>query len=216
MAVPPDAESSPPPLITDVEELRELYPAPAERAVRKQIDFLDHHCRAFIARSPFVLIATADGGGSCDVSPKGGAPGFVRVLDEQRLAIPDAPGNRRLDSFTNLLANPQAGLLFLIPGLGETLRVNGRCRMSTDARLLVELAGEGAGAPAALLIEVREVYLHCAKALIRSALWHPDTWPPEHELPSAAEILRDHRRADVTVEAEQAALDESYTQRLHW
>ncbi len=202
--------------IVSIEALRDLYPAPAERALRKQIAILDRHCRDFIARSPFALLATSGADGSCDVSPKGGPPGFVRVLDEHRLALPDAPGNRRLDSFTNVLANPQAGLLFLVPGLGETLRVNGGCALSTDAAILAALADDSTPPPAALVVEVEEAYIHCAKALIRARLWRPETWPSAEDLPSAARILRDHRGDDVTVEQEQAALDEGYARRLHW
>ncbi len=134
-------------IVTSIEALRDLYPAPAERALRKQIAVLDPHCRDFIAASPFVLLATSGADGSCDVSPKGGPPGFVRVLDEHRLALPDAPGNRRLDSFTNVMANPQAGLLFLIPGLGETLRVNGGCVLCTDADILDALANDSKRPP---------------------------------------------------------------------
>lgn len=203
-------------IVMSIAALREIYPPPAERALRKQIAILDAHCRDFIARSPFVLLATSGADGSCDVSPKGGPPGFVRVLDGHRLALPDAPGNRRLDSFTNVMASPHAGLLFLVPGLGETLRVNGGCVLSTDADVLAAVAGDAKPPPAALVVEVREAYVHCAKALIRSQLWRPETWPDAADLPSAARILRDHRGDGVTVEQEQAALDEGYVKRLHW
>jgi len=202
--------------LESVRELREVYAPPTERALRKQIDHLDGHCRDFIARSPFMLLATAGVDGSCDVSPKGGPPGFVAVLDERRLAVPDAPGNRRLDSFANILENPHAGLLFLIPGLGETLRVNGRCELSTDAELRERFTGDRAAPPTALVVEVDEAYVHCAKALIRSQLWSPESWAPRDELPSAAEMLRDHRRDDCSLAQEEAALRDSYTHRLHW
>ncbi len=154
--------------ITSLEQLREVYLPPAERAVEKELDHLDSHCRRFIALSPFVVVASADGVGACDVSPKGGPPGFVTVLDGQRLLIPDATGNRRMDGLQNMLANPRVGLLFLIPGMGETLRVNGRVRMTRDPAVLGALQTGGRAAALALVVEVEQAYLHCAKALIRS------------------------------------------------
>lgn len=183
------------------------------RAVEKEVDHLDRHCRRFIALSPIVLVASAGANGACDVSPKGGPPGFVRVLDDHRLLIPDATGNRRLDSFHNMLENPQLGMLFLIPGLGETLRVNGQVALSRDPDLLDGLQTGGRPAKLALIVTVEHAYLHCAKALIRSQLWRSETWPEADELPSAAEILNDHIGiGDLAASA--AALEESYTQRI--
>ena len=199
--------------ITTLAGLREVYPPPAERALRKQQDRLDEHCRRFIALSPFVLLSTASASGDCDVSPKGGPPGFVKVLDDHRLVIPDATGNRRLDGLQNLVENPRAGLLFLIPGMGETLRVNGAVTVSRDPDLLAGLPTGGRPAELALLVTVAEAYLHCAKALIRSSLWNPDTWADRSELPSAAAILSDHiGLGDVAASAE--VLQQSYTERL--
>jgi PPOX class probable FMN-dependent enzyme len=195
--------------VGSVQQLREIYAPPAERAVRKQQDRLDDHCRRFIALSPFVLVATSSSSGACDVSPKGGPPGFVRVLDDHRLLIPDATGNRRLDGMQNIVENPEAGLLFLIPGMGETLRVNGGATITRDPALLVELETGGRPAAVALVVSVREAYVHCAKALIRSKLWESGTWPEPGELPSAAEILNDHIGiADLAKSA--AALAEGY------
>ena len=199
--------------ITTLEQLREIYPAPAERAWRKEVDQFDDHCRRFISLSPFVLLASSDADGACDVSPKGGPPGFVRVLDAQRLAIGDATGNRRLDSLQNLLVNPRIGLLFLIPGMGETLRVNGRASLSRDPELLDGLQTGGRPAMLALVVTVEHAYLHCAKALLRSGIWRAETWAASDELPSAAEILNDHIGLG-DLEASQAALTESYTTRL--
>jgi PPOX class probable FMN-dependent enzyme len=199
--------------ITSVEELRAIYPPPAERAIRKQLDHLDHHCRRFIALSPFVLLATASAGGACDVSPKGGPPGFARVLDDTHLLIADATGNRRLDGLENIIENPQVGLVFLIPGMRETLRVNGGVRLSRHPQLLADAATGGRPAQLALIVEVREAYLHCAKALIRSALWDTSTWLADAELPSAAEILSDHTGLN-DLAASAAVLEESYTNRI--
>jgi uncharacterized protein len=199
--------------VTTIEQLREVYPPPAERSVLKELDHLDQHCRRFIALSPFVLISSADADGACDVSPKGGPPGFATVLDDRRLLIPDATGNRRLDSLQNMLRNPQVGLLFLIPGMGEVLRVNGSVELTRDPDLLGGLETGGRPALLALIVTVEQAYLHCAKSIIRSKLWRPDSWPGAGELPSAAEILNDHiGMGDLAASA--AALEESYTQRI--
>jgi hypothetical protein len=199
--------------VTTLDELRELYPPPAERAVRKEVDHLDEHCRRFISLSPIVLVASADAEGFCDVSPKGGPAGFVRVLDDHRFVIADATGNRRLDTFQNMLKNPRVGTLFLIPGMRETLRVNGTVALSRDPELLEDAQTGGHPAKLALIITVETAYLHCAKALIRSKLWDKSTWPGRDALPSAAEILNDHiGLGDLAASA--AVLEESYTQRL--
>lgn len=199
--------------VTTLEQLRELYPPPAARAVNKELAHLDHHCREFVALSPFMLIASANASGACDVSPKGGPPGFVRALDERRLLIPDATGNRRLDSLQNMLENPQVGLVFLIPGMGETLRVNGRVALTRDPQLLEGLETGGRAAALALVVTVEQAYLHCAKSILRSGLWRTERWPERAQLPSAAEILNDHIGiGDVAASA--AALVESYTERI--
>jgi uncharacterized protein len=199
--------------ITTLDELREIYPDPAERALRKELDHFDRHCREFIAMSPFALLSSSNRTGACDVSPKGGPPGFVRVLDDHRLLIPDATGNRRLDSLQNILENPRVGMLFLIPGMGETLRVNGTAELRRDPDLLEALETGGKPAKLALVITAEQVYLHCAKALIRSGLWKPETWAHAGELPSAAEILSDHIGiGDVAASA--ASLAEGYRTQL--
>ena len=203
-------------LVTSEQELREVVPAPKEDApaVRKQIDHIDAHCRDFIARSPFFVLGTARANGRGDVSPRGGPPGFVRVLDERRLLVPEYPGNRRADSHTNLLENPRAALIFMIPGLRETLRINGVARITRDERLLADLGERGRTPKLGLGVEVEEVYVHCAKALIRSSLWQPESWPDD--LPSASEILRDHMNVPgVTSEDVAARLDESYEKTLY-
>jgi uncharacterized protein len=203
-------------LVRSEEELRQVVAAPAgdAPALRKQIDHLDQHCRDFIARSPFLLLATAGAGGDCDASPRGGPPGFVKVLDERRLLVPEFPGNRRADSHRNLIQNPQAAMLFAIPGLRETLRVAGRACLTRDTALLADLAVNGRAPKLGIGLDVEEAFIHCAKALIRSSLWEPDTWPDE--LPSASAVLRDHigtpglRTEDVA-----ARLKESYSKTLY-
>jgi len=175
-------------VVTTERELRELLGHPHERAVQKDLGRLDEHARAFIARSPFLLLATAGADGRCDVSPKGDAPGFVRVLDEAHLAIPDRPGNKRLDGMTNLLANPHVGLIFLVPGKEDTLRVNGRACIVRDPALLASLEAMGKRPELAIGVEVEECYLHCPKAFRRSKLWEPATWSGARELPSMARV----------------------------
>jgi uncharacterized protein len=197
--------------ITTLEQLRDVYPPPKQRTIDKELDHLDAHCRRFISLSPFAIVSSAAADGRCDASPKGGPPGFTRVLDDHRLLIPDATGNRRLDGFQNMLENPHVGILFLIPGMGETLRVNGPVELTRDPELLDGLETGGHPAKLALIVHAEQVYLHCAKALIRSALWDPDTW--SEELPSAAEILSDHIGIG-DVDASAAALADGYANHL--
>ena len=181
-------------LIADENDLRALLGSPSEVAVKKQITRLDVHCRAFIAHAPFMLLATSDAQGRCDVSPKGDPAGFVRVLDDTHLVIPDRPGNKRLDGMRNILANPHVGLLFLVPARGETLRVNGRACITRDADLLATLAVEGKVPRLAIGVEVEEVFLHCAKAFKRSGLWEPERWPDISRLVTSAKIFHDQVR----------------------
>ena len=171
------------------------------------------HCRALIAASPFVLLSSSGADGRCDASPKGGPAGFVAVLDDHTLAIGDARGNRRADSLLNVIENPHIGLLFLIPGKGETLRVNGTVQLSRQPELLAELATGGQPARLALVVTVQEAYMHCAKALIRSGLWEPDRWPDATVLPTGAEMMRDHSGTGDTATWE-AAIADSYANRL--
>jgi PPOX class probable FMN-dependent enzyme len=199
-------------VITGTDELRDHVGEPIPRTLEKELDHLDHHCVDFLARSPIGMLSTSGADGRCDCSPRGGPPGFAHVLDPKHLAIPDYKGNRRQDSHINITENPHAGLLFLIPGLGETLRVNGRAQLARDADLLGRLATKGDPPQLALVVEVDEVYLHCAKAFIRSELWDPSTWPPTSELPSVTQIYRDHRDTPgLTVEQVARDLADSYT-----
>lgn len=203
-------------VVAGQDELASLYGAPIEAVLNKIVDRLDGHCRDFVARSPFVLVATADEAGNCDVSPKGGAPGFVKVLDEKRLAIPDAPGNRLVYSLRNVVSTGRAGLLFLIPGLEETLRVNGCAWLTRDPSLLERLAGEGKAPKVAIGVEVDEAFLHCGKAFKRSALWRPDEWPAREGQATPARIWRDHMALELTVDDVQDLVDDDYTNNLDW
>ena len=173
--------------------LRDRYPAALERSLQKQLDHIDRHCRRFIELSPFFVLASAGTDGTADASPRGGPPGFVLVDDEHTLLVPDWPGNNRLDSLTNLVSAPGVGLLFMIPGVDETLRVNGTVEISGDEELLGRFVADNRGAPrTVLVVHVREAYLHCAKALMRSQLWDPDARVPRDALPTMGEMMRDH------------------------
>jgi PPOX class probable FMN-dependent enzyme len=175
-------------------QLRELYEAPMERALRKQIAQLDDMCRALIAASPMVIVGSFSEQGACDVTPRGGPPGFVSVLDEHHLAIPDATGNRRLDTLSNIVATARAGLIFLIPGRDTTLRVNGRACVSADPELLESLQAVGKPPRTAVVVKADEVYAHCPKSFVRARLWDPDSWPAADQLPSSAEVTLAHQR----------------------
>jgi uncharacterized protein len=203
-------------LVTTEAALRAVVAPPADGSppLAKEIDHLDDHCRDFIARSPLTMLATADARGRCDVSPRGGPAGFVGTLDQHRLLVPDFPGNRRLDSQLNLLHNPRASLLFLIPGLGETLRVEGRACITQDPELLTALAVDGRTPALGIGVEVEVAFIHCAKALIRSGAWMPESWA--QELPSASKILRDHMGIPDVSEADVAErLADGYAKTLY-
>jgi uncharacterized protein len=201
--------------VTTVEDLRELYPMPAKPSVSKEVDHLDEHCRTFIAHSTFMVMATGDAAGGCDVSPKGGPPGFVAVLDEHRLAIPDLSGNNRLDSIANLVERPGIALLFCVPGLDETLRVNGVATITTDPEVLDAAETRGIRPKVAIGVDVVTAFLHCAKALRRGSVWQPEGWPDTSAMPSVACMLRDHYALPgMDVDAVQARLDESYRDRM--
>jgi uncharacterized protein len=176
----------------DLAALRRLYPAPKERALKKQLDHLDVHCQRFIALSPYVVLASAGADGALDASPRGGAPGFAQVVDAHTLLLPDAPGNNRLDTLENVAATGRLGLLFMLPGVDETLRINGLAHLSTRDDWLDRCANERRRPPLVIAVTVRDAYLHCAKALMRSRLWSPASWVDRAALPSAGQMLRDH------------------------
>jgi PPOX class probable FMN-dependent enzyme len=202
-------------VVASEDELRAVLGHPAQRALDKQIDRLDEHCRNIIARSPFVVVSSADAQGRPDASPKGDLPGFVLVLDEHTLAIPERPGNRRADTFRNVLANPRVGLLFLVPGRMETLRVNGRARIVADASVLQRMAVLGKAPALALEVSVEEAFVHCGKCMLRSRLWEPASWPSIADLPSHARCLLDQAKPAQSLEELEASVRESYTGRLY-
>ena len=198
-------------LVTSEAELRALVGTPAARSLLKEQPRIDDHFRAFIAASPFVLIATAGADGTCDVSPKGDAPGFVRVLDDKRLVIPDRNGNKRLDGMMNIVSNPYVGLLFLVPGRDETLRVNGRAWITTDPALLEPSAVQGVAPRLAIAVEVEQAFLHCVKSFRRSRLWAHQQWPAPDALESIACVMFDQIKPDVPFEEFERGIKEGET-----
>jgi hypothetical protein len=175
-------------MIESIEALRRLYPLAKERAVRKQIDHLDRHCLRFIELSPFVVVASGGADGRFDASPRGGEPGFV-MADSTTLLIPDAPGNNRLDTLENIIATKGVGLLFLIPGVDEMLRVNGQARLREDEATLARFAGQRRVPKLAIEVTVEHAYLHCAKALMRSRLWSPESRVDRDVLPTIGQMI---------------------------
>jgi PPOX class probable FMN-dependent enzyme len=202
--------------VTTHDELRTIYktPRPTDGSIRKELKALDGHCRSFIGKSPFVLIGSSDGAGNADVTPKGDRPGFAAVLDEKTIAIPDRPGNNRLDTLENILLNPSVGLLFLIPGMNETLRVNGDARITVDSTLRERLSVDGKAPQSVVVVTVKAAYMHCAKAFMRSDLWKPDSWHDRSALPTLGQILRDQLALADSVEATDRWLDEGYKQTM--
>lgn len=194
--------------------LRDFYGSPNFRAARKQMPKLDKHCRHFISLSPFFVLATANSEGT-DASPRGDAPGFVTVVDDHTLLIPDRPGNNRVDSMTNIMENPNVGLLFMVPGIKETLRVNGKASVTTDSSLLEPMSVRGKVPKSGLLVKVEEAYLHCAKALIRSKIWDPETQVERSAFPTLGQIFKD--QIDEVEDADEAdkIILEGYTTRLY-
>ncbi|RVX43425.1 hypothetical protein EDD27_6107 [Nonomuraea polychroma] len=195
-------------------ELRDLLGEVMPRAATKERVRLHERDRQWLAASPFCLIATSDDQGNCDVSPKGDPAGFVHVIDDATIAIPDRPGNRRADGFLNILKNPHVGLIFLIPGRNETLRINGRARLVREAPFFDELIVKGHRPHLALVVEIEQIFFHCAKAFLRSGLWKPDTWG-DGGLPSHARLVKDVQKVEETVEELESYYGETYAKKLY-
>ncbi|MGY1434763.1 pyridoxamine 5'-phosphate oxidase family protein [Streptomyces reniochalinae] len=200
--------------VTSEEELRALVGEPAQHTRNKVRTTLHQLDREWLAHSPFCLVATSAADGSCDVSPKGDPPGFVKVLDDRTLAIPDRPGNKRVDGLLNLLSNPHVGLVFFLPGRGDTLRVNGRARIVREAPFLDEMVARRNRPRLALVVEVREVFHHCAKAFLRSGLWEPETWRPD-ALPHRARLAKALDRSGDSLEFLEAYYGPRYAEKIH-
>jgi uncharacterized protein len=200
-------------VVASHEELRRLYKQPKERTLRKELDHLDAHCRRFISVSPFVVLATTNPDGTADATPRGGDPGWVVVEDDRTLLLPDRPGNNRLDSLANVVANPGVGLLFLIPGVDETLRVNGTAAIHDDEALRARFT-EGRPPATVLAVTVREAYLHCAKALMRSRLWDQAAQIERTELPTLGQMINDQVGSTEPAES-QAEMLERYKEELY-
>jgi PPOX class probable FMN-dependent enzyme len=200
--------------VTDAEALRALVGEPTARVADKVRTRLDEVDRQWLDASPFCLIATADADGRCDVSPKGDPPGATLVLDDTTIVIADRPGNRRVDGFHNLLANPQVGLIFLVPGRGDTLRINGRARLAREAPFFDRLTVKGHRPQLALVVDVDEVFFHCSKAFLRSKLWQPQSW--DHAgLPSRARIAQKLERPEDSLETLEAYYGPAYADKLY-
>ena len=194
--------------------IRELYGQPIERARLKTLRRLDAHCKRFIELSPFVCLGT-QGDGGADVTPRGDRPGFVHIVDDLTLAMPDWPGNNRLDSFMNILDNPLVGLLFLIPGVDETLRVNGSAEISTEPAILARWDVNGKIPRSAVVITVAEAFLHCGKALIRSRLWYDDYKIDRAQLPSYGQMLKDQIEISDSAKEIEASVAQGYREKLY-
>jgi PPOX class probable FMN-dependent enzyme len=202
-------------VITDRERFREVMGEPPPACVAKTIALLDRHCRDFIGKSPFILIASSNSRGQMDISPKGDAPGFVRVLDDSTLAIPDRPGNRRADTFSNILENPRVGLIFLLPGKNETLRVSGSAQIVRDSGLRESMTVRGKVPDFALVVEVQEAFFHCSKCIIRSSLWNPRAWPSLDGLANLAQVMVEEAKLTMTVKELDEIIKQDETERLY-
>ncbi|WP_158887059.1 pyridoxamine 5'-phosphate oxidase family protein [Amycolatopsis anabasis] len=200
--------------ITSEAELAELIGTPLPRAVAKERKTLHELDRRWLAESSFCLIATAGADGSCDVSPKGDPPGFTAVLDDTTIAIPDRPGNKRADGFRNILANPRVGLLYLVAGRGDTLRINGRARLVRDAPFFDRMVVRGHRPKVAIVVNVEQVFYHCAKAFLRSALWKPENWRPD-AAPARALIAKTFERPEEPLAELEAYYGPAYAERLY-
>ena len=201
--------------VTDEAEIREILGEPKPRVKAKVTDHVDDTARRFIAASPFAVLATRRADGGVDVTPRGDPPGFAQVLDRSTIALPERPGNRRADALLNILDDPQVGLLFLIPGHGDTLRVSGTARIVRDAALTARMTVRGHEPLLIVLIRVQRVLSHCPKAFIRSSMWNPEGWPDTSDVPTLAELMKAHGELDTPVEELAAVIAEDRETRLY-
>jgi PPOX class probable FMN-dependent enzyme len=199
--------------VSSADEIYSINGVPSQAIAEEHATSISPLVEAFIARSPFFLIATADANGACDVSPKGDTPGVVKVLDSQTIAIPDRLGNKRADGHRNILENGHIGLLFMIPDVDETLRINGRCFITTEPDLLASMALQGRAPKLAMIVEIDEVYMHCARSFLRSGLWKPETWPSADDIPTMRAINCELRDLPIPDESD-GKRQEEYRQRL--
>jgi uncharacterized protein len=195
--------------------LREIYRQANHRVLDKAIDHIDHICRSFIASCPFVIVATRGADGRPDLSPKGDPAGFVTVVDDKTLVIPDRPGNNRLDTFENLLVHPEIGLLFLIPGHGNTLRISGKGRIVLDPQFQERASINGRHPAALLVVTAEEVFLHCAKCVTRSKIWQPSFWPDCSSIATLAQAMVTHGQLKDSLPEMQAIIDKDAVERLY-
>jgi len=200
--------------VTSQAELRELLGDPADSDANKDRSRLNEFDRQFLAAAPFCVIATAGPEGRCDASPKGDPPGFVHVIDDTTIAIPERPGNRRGDGFHNILGNPHIGLIFMIPGRGDTLRINGRARLFRDAPFFDRMIVKGHRPKLAIVVDIEDVFYHCSKAFLRSALWKPETWNPE-AAPSRAVIAKGMERSHQSMEELERYYGPTYADKIY-
>jgi PPOX class probable FMN-dependent enzyme len=200
--------------ISSEAELRELLGDPMPRAVSKERARLHERDREWLAASPFCLVATSGADGTCDVSPKGDPPGFTLVLDDTTLALPERPGNRRADGFRNILANPHVGLIYLVPGRKETLRINGRARLVRDAPFFGQMIVKGHRPQLAVIVEIEQIFFHCMKAFMRSKLWQPDTWQPD-ALMSHAQMVKSVQPCEESLEELESYYGPQYETRIY-
>lgn len=200
-------------IVNSQEELSELLSKPSKLAEQKVIDFLDNQIQSFMNHTPILFMSTSNTAGQCDTSPRGDAPGFIHIIDDKHFVIPERPGNRRIDSIKNILENPHVGLLLVIPGVEETLRINGEACIIKDTQILKKMAVNNHIPTLGIGVTVHECFIHCAKAFKRSKLWGPETWPDKVTLPSPAKMLATHANSN-TKDVEKA-LAESYSKRLY-
>ncbi len=213
--MPDDVAATPDTMVADKATVREIVGEPIPIVRNKEMAKLDKYCRQFIEMSPFLCLGTVGADGHVDMSPRGDPPGFVKILDDRTLLIPDRQGNQRVDSMLNITENPRVGLIFFLPGVEETLRIRGRVSITRDPDLLAPLALNGKTPKLGLLVEIEQVFFQCAKALIRSKLWDPATRIKRSEFPPFGQITRDQRRPDAEVEEIEALIQESYQTKLY-